>query len=1454
MHHHVAILLVALLSALPTSLLAGDPSRSPGAHGPDQALKEATPPRLLPAGWDPAMAGDQVLARLVRVTAPHVKGAHDAEFVCVGDRAYIVEHDNDVQPGHGAGRHQYCVLSVVNLKTLAVERTIPLAKSEQAFSNETLPVGACFVPRIIKLDDRTLRCYFASEDGNRREAQTWYRDFDLTAMTFEPGIHKAKLQTAAGLFDMQPQHFHADAAAKGFAKPAPKFGLYLFDSFKEFDGRRYVALNNYPGKQNALALVHDDLATFEILGHYNEPQSEQLSESAVNRLPDGTWMAICRNDKGNYRFATSRDGKTWTAGRELPFVPNGTNSKPTFDKFGGVYYLGWQENKSIRGGRRSVFNLDVSRDSRTWERKYRFETPDSFQYPSFHQHQGAIWLTVTQGNKGSTDRIMFGRLEEVGQFESQAGKKRTVWPDDPASEDPSVMSRGAQLFTDRRYAIDQVPDPVRDLPFLRTSIEGLAVEVTRPGTLYAITPTVRAKAASQEAALREAGFAKVDVPEVQLFPGEINRVSLYRKDVKRGERLRFKKFVLLVLDKGVELKAVEASAVPAPLDARTEPPVIITSPGPEFQDDARPGAMIIGMDRTPKGRIWGCWTGTGDRRDGYFILATSDDGGTRWSKPRLVVGAPDPSGKRQRGALVGNLWTDPLGRLWLFFDQTVVGLSGPTGDWFIRCDDPDAESPVWSQPVCFAEGYTLNKPTVLKDGDWLLPVSHWADQKAWVYASTDQGKTWIKRGGVMFPDWEFDEHMIVELRDKRLWMLARTKGNPYQTYSTDKGATWSAPEPSGIQNVNARFFIRRLASGRLLLVKNGPPTERIARRSHMSAFLSDDDGRSWIGGLLLDDRSSVSYPDGFQAPDGLIHILYDWNRHTDAEILMARFREEDVLAAKLVSPDARLQMLVNKATGPKPILYNGIELPLEWPPRHLDPESDEPMPVPYLKKPPRKIPINTGRQLFVDDFLIETTDLARTHHKAEKFPGNPVFKAQTELELKISQQGEPGEEATVFLGQGGVFYDPAEKHFKMFYVAGWRGPLSLATSTDLVHWTRPDLGLAGGNALLPQGLRWTGPQLTSSGSDDCVWLDLNAGDPAERIKFLTCWMHVPKEQRPPGFNHSLHVGDGRTWSAAVPTDMAADDYCSFFFNPFRQKWCFSIKRGGSRGRCRWYLERNDFLQGADWSKAVYWTNADRLDLPEPAGRYPGAGDRPQLYSLNAVAYESLMIGMHYIHRGPNNRVCAEGKFPKLIDLELGFSRDGFHWYRPDRGGFIAGSRTEGSWDRAYLHSTAGVFLVLDDRLVFPYVGTSGISPSGRRGMYTGGSIGLATLRRDGFASMDAGPKPGTLTTRPVLFEGRHLFVNLNAPQGQLRVEVLTEAGKVLARSKPLTTDATKQRVEWTDRSDLSTLVKKAVRFRFHLTQGQLYAFWVAPDADGASNGYLGGGGPGYQGTRDDAGM
>ena len=93
------------------------------------------------------------------------------------------------------------------------------------------------------------------------------------------------------------------------------------------------------------------------------------------------------------------------------------------------------------------------------------------------------------------------------------------------------------------------------------------------------------------------------------------------------------------------------------------------------------------------------------------------------------------------------------------------------------------------------------------------------------------------------------------------------------------------------------------------------------KRNKLKAFLSEDDGKTWIGGLMLDERDGVSYPDGFQAPDGTLYISYDRNRSTDGEILLARFNEDDILAKKLAGPKSKLKMLISrplKSNLPKP--------------------------------------------------------------------------------------------------------------------------------------------------------------------------------------------------------------------------------------------------------------------------------------------------------------------------------------------------------------------------------------------------------------------------------------------------------------------------------------------------------------------------------------------------------
>jgi hypothetical protein len=381
-----------------------------------------------------------------------------------------------------------------------------------------------------------------------------------------------------------------------------------------------------------------------------------------------------------------------------------------------------------------------------------------------------------------------------------------------------------------------------------------------------------------------------------------------------------------------EVTAFEKEVLRQVADLALIPPNLNTAPLPEYDYDQLDFAMNSGIARTPGGRLWAAWIAGYDGPEAFLVAATSDDDGDTWSKPRLVIDSHSPTLPMDRSVIIGNFWTDPLGRLWIFFDQSMHHFDGRGGLWAAVCDDPDADEPTWSDPRRIWHGSMLNKPTVLSTGEWMLPVQLLVHRKgigpfvdgvfpgldplrgANVFVSSDQGETWERRGMASFPNPSWFEHMIVEMRDGSLWMLARTTEGMMQSFSKDGGRTWSeATFPEGIKHPAARFHVRRLASDRILLIKHGEKLDVQEGRSKITAWLSDDEGKTWQGGLMLDERRSISYPDGFQAPDGTIYLTYDHNRTTDAEIYMARFTEEDVLAKELSGPKSRLRILVSRA-------------------------------------------------------------------------------------------------------------------------------------------------------------------------------------------------------------------------------------------------------------------------------------------------------------------------------------------------------------------------------------------------------------------------------------------------------------------------------------------------------------------------------------------------------------
>lgn len=361
--------------------------------------------------------------------------------------------------------------------------------------------------------------------------------------------------------------------------------------------------------------------------------------------------------------------------------------------------------------------------------------------------------------------------------------------------------------------------------------------------------------------------------------------------------------------------------------AATAVPSVNFAPGPEYDDSNRYFGICSSIVKTPGGRLWCGFSsgGLGESQFNYGVIVTSDDDGRTWSKPRIVFDT-DGDGPIRSDHVV--TWVSPTGQLWIMWSQYPQGLCGPdSSEWAITCDNPDAETPVWTAPRKIADGQNLlNKPIVLSDGSWLFPTGSWHyrsgdahmrdyDFPSRPLLSRDGGRS-FQLGGPLLADQrpDFDEYMVIERTNGTLVLFDRANGLLEGT-SLDRGKTWSKLQLNGIPHTNARFVFMRLRSGNWLLVKHGD-LKKVAGRTRLTAFLSTDEGKSWTGGLVLDERA-ISYPDGFQAEDGRIYVSYERSRFMNPEILMAVFTEADVAAGKVVSEVSRLKVLVNKATGNK---------------------------------------------------------------------------------------------------------------------------------------------------------------------------------------------------------------------------------------------------------------------------------------------------------------------------------------------------------------------------------------------------------------------------------------------------------------------------------------------------------------------------------------------------------
>lgn len=329
------------------------------------------------------------------------------------------------------------------------------------------------------------------------------------------------------------------------------------------------------------------------------------------------------------------------------------------------------------------------------------------------------------------------------------------------------------------------------------------------------------------------------------------------------------------------------------------------------------GISSVAVSQSGK-RLWATWyaSPTGDEdSNNYAILATSGDRGEHWRE--VLVYDPDELGPRR--AFDPEVWVSPDGKLrWIFTDRVApIKATAKKGENGCLCDSSqdrllmvtlDAESlpaAPYPTPVQIGRGIMMCKPIVLRNGNWLLPIAHWNEEpSACALESADGGKTFRELGGVTLPEKErlFDEHNFLELRDGTVRAYIRTRHGPHacwQADSKDGGRTWGDPKPCTFAHCTSRVFVRRLASGAVLMVKNGPLDKDIGRRQ-MTAYVSYDDAETWQGGLVLSEGDDpCAYPDGDQGPDGTIYLTWDGWRGTYGDVHFARFCENDVRIRRL---------------------------------------------------------------------------------------------------------------------------------------------------------------------------------------------------------------------------------------------------------------------------------------------------------------------------------------------------------------------------------------------------------------------------------------------------------------------------------------------------------------------------------------------------------------------------
>jgi len=265
-------------------------------------------------------------------------------------------------------------------------------------------------------------------------------------------------------------------------------------------------------------------------------------------------------------------------------------------------------------------------------------------------------------------------------------------------------------------------------------------------------------------------------------------------------------------------------------------------------------------------------------------------GSNVWTPPAIL--ADDPTRPEANPVL----FEDPQGRVWLFY-ATMYGEGCVTCK--VKCQWSDDQGQTWSATRILRDELswvTRNKPIVLDNGDWLLPIY---DERVWtsrIMISTDQGRTWFDSEDIATPGRTGNiQPTLAQLADGSILALMR-RGRPperiWQSRSHDRGRTWSEPVTAELPNPNAATDMVRLANGHLVLALNNSESER----TPLTLAVSTDEGETWAHVRDLEATPGrFSYPAIIQARDGAIHVTYS---HRGTTIKHVALNEEWIVAGR----------------------------------------------------------------------------------------------------------------------------------------------------------------------------------------------------------------------------------------------------------------------------------------------------------------------------------------------------------------------------------------------------------------------------------------------------------------------------------------------------------------------------------------------------------------------------